>query len=249
MNWGKRPEFKVVPKQQWASSCVLYSSHLLSPTLDSRAAQNEETTVQTEALQEKSYSSQRSKKENSQGSERVEKNPFLKSSFHSFSVDTSGKPTVPWRVTAVASGQAYKIVRKRALIIGPVVPRVQDEFQTFFFFSLSLSLWPFTTWCLIKDIIIGYAWQSRETKALVLASGWEGKGTARELESIGEFLKRCRRELTRDSIKRCLDLTLNSIPRLWELNYRTDYHLVLKLAIGWCIERQGPSTTTKTPKT
>lgn len=32
--------------------------------------------VQTEALQEKSYSSQRSKKENSQGSERVEKTHF-----------------------------------------------------------------------------------------------------------------------------------------------------------------------------
>jgi len=47
-----------------------------------------------------------------------------------------------------------------------------------------------------------------------LASGWEGKRTARELESVGEFLKRCRRELTRDPIKRCLDLTSNSIPRL-----------------------------------
>lgn len=100
--------------------------------------------VQTEALQEKSYSSQRSKKENSQGSERVEKNPFLKSSFHSFSPDTSGKPTVPGRVTAAAAGRAYKLVRKRALITGPVVPRVQDESQSFFL-SLALSLCPFTT--------------------------------------------------------------------------------------------------------
>lgn len=117
--------------------------------------------VQTEALQEKSYSSQRSKKENSQGSERVGKNPFLKSSFHSFSPDTSGKPTVPGRVPAAAAGQAYKLVRKRALITGPVVPRVQDESQSFFL-SRALSLCRFTTWCLVKDIIIGYAWQHRE---------------------------------------------------------------------------------------
>lgn len=100
-----------------------------------------------------------------------------------------------------------------------------------------------------KDMIIGHAWQSRETKALVLARGWEGRRATRELESVGEFLKRHRRELMRDPIKRCLDLTLNSIPRLWELNYRTDYHLVLKLAIGWCIQKKSPSRTTKTLKT
>lgn len=53
--------------------------------------------------------------------------PFLKSSFHSFPVHTPGKPTVPRTVTAVAAGQAYKILRKRTLITGAVVPRAQDE--------------------------------------------------------------------------------------------------------------------------